>query len=573
MAPEETRWSQAFSEPTRKHLRWVALGLFVLVCIYGIATVALHMFFGAEYVENRLNDALASTGGSYEASIEGVRWSLLRQSVRAKQVTVHPDSQAQEQPQRESPASRLRVRATVPELRIQGIHLWALLWHQDLRLHTIAVHQPHLHVDATGSGDASEDETSQTEAPTRAEISVHAALARLLPGGEVRRLTLEEGRLSLNHRDASPHPSDSLWGLSVDIHDLVLDSTSARDTSRVLLSERISVGFDSLRHISSDSLYAFTVGPLQLSTQDSSLSIETPQFRPTVSDELFMRRQKYRANRFDTAARQITLDGVELRPFIEERAVLAESLHLDSLVVDVYRNNHLPAHPEAPLPKTMPHEAVRSLDRSLRIDTTRVTNGYAAYTLLHQDGSEPGRITFEDLWASIYNLTNDPRRMSPDQPAVIDAQTRVAGAGLLETTIRLPLLSPHLSLSYDGQLGPMDARAFNMAFVDLSGVRIESGEVDSLWFEADVQRGVATGSLQGSYRNLEIKMLNQESREQEFPDRLKTLVANEVVIESENTPNDSLRTGTIDHEYEEGKTFLKFLWHSVRSGLYSLIGL
>ncbi len=569
MAPEETRWSNAFSAPTRRHLRGIAIGLLVLVGIYGIATAALHVFFGAEYVETQLNEALASTDGSYEASIEDLRWSLLRQSVRAEQVTVHPDSQALESSPREGGTSGLRLRTTVPQLRIQGIHLWALLWNQDLRLHTVTVRQPHIHVDATGP----EEAPSKQQDTIRSETSVHAALARSLPDGEVQQLSLEEGSLSLTHRAQGPRPSDSLWGLSVDMYDLALDSASARDTSRVLLSERISVAFDSLSHLSSDGLYSFTLGPLQLSTQDSSLSVEAPRFVPTVSDEEFMRRQKYRANRFFTTAQQMTLKGFELRPFIEERAVLAETLHLDSLVVDVYRNNHLPAHPEAPLPKTMPHEAVRSLDRPLRIDTTRVRNSYAAYTLLHEEGSNPGIITFEDLWATIYNVTNDPQRMSPEQPAVIDARTRVAGAGLLETRIRLPLLSPHLSLSYEGQLGPMDARAFNTAFVDLSGVRIESGEVDSLWFEADVQRGVASGSLQGIYRNLEIEILDQKTREQEFPDRLKTLVANEVVIEPENTPSDSLRTGTIDHEYEEGKTFLKFLWHSVRSGLYSLIGL
>lgn len=563
MAPEEPRWYDRFSDSTRLRLRWIALGLLGLVGLYAAAHVTLHAVFDAEYVEDTLNDRLAaSTDSAYQIDIDAVHWGLLRRSAQADEMTLQPLSNASGR------SSSLQVYATASQVRILGIHLRALLWNGNLRLGTVAVQQPHVHVEASGTGEQSSRKEEQADTS-----SLHATLARSLPQVNIRQISIDEGRLSLDQKDR-PSPSDSLWNLSVEIQDVAIDSASARDTSRVLFSDAATVSFDGYRHVSSDSLYTLTLGPVRTSTQDSSLTANTVHLTPTVSDEAFMRRHEYRANRFETAAGQLTLDGLDLRNLIEERALLVETAHVDSLIVDVYRDNHLPPHPEAPLPKTMPHEAVRDLDQPLRIDTLRVTNSYVAYTKRDKEASEPGTITFEDLSASVYNLTNDPHRMTPQTPAVIDARTRVAGAGQLQATIRLPLLSPHLTFSFEGKLGPMDARAFNTAFVDMSGIRIENGQVDSLWFEGTVQRGNATGFVQGMYRNLEIEMLDQESREQEFPDRIKTFVVNDMTLESENTPEDSsLRSGDIDHEYPEGDTFLKFLWHTVRSGLYSLVGL
>lgn len=169
--------------------------------------------------------------------------------------------------------------------------------------------------------------------------------------------------------------------------------------------------------------------------------------------------------------------------------------------------------------------------------------------------------------------TNRPRDTVPASPAIIDATTRVAGAGRLAITIRLPLRSPTLSFSYEGRLGPMDPRAFNDALVPLSGVRIESGHLDSLRFSAQVEDGEARGTLHGTYRSLDVEVVD-EDKGRSLGTRLRSFVLDKLMVKSSNTPDDPpLRTGTIEHEYEEGDTFFKFLWHSLRSGLYSLVGL
>lgn len=569
------------SDRLRRGVRWGAIGLALLGLVYLALSVALQVVLDADYLEERINRALnRSTEGVYRVDIEAVHWSLWRRSLQAEHIRLHPDPERLQRGQEAGrhPAGRYRV--TVPELRLQGIHLWPLLWRRDLQLDTFTFQNPHVQVNMEGSAQvnaksnaddhpANRPDTSASS--DRAARSVHAALARQLPGVDARRLMVEEGTFSILRRSGGLPAV--LWGISVQLDDLAIDSTSARDTSRVLFSNHVTVTLDGYRGVFEDSLYAVTVGPAHVSTRDSLLTVQSFHVGPTVSDPRFMQRQRYRTNRYISSARRIEVRGLEARRFVEERSLLAGAASIDSLVVDVYRNNHLPRDPNDP-PPPMPHKAARGLRQVFRIDTIRVRGGTIRYTRLAEDGAQPGAIAFEDVSASMYNVTNDPRRMTRATPAVVDAIGWVAGAGRLQTTIRLPLLSPHLSLTYHGRLGPMDARALNDAFVNIAGVRIESGDIDSLWFAADVQRGIAAGTLQGVYRNLEVETLDKATGERGLKKRIGTFVLNTLAMKSRNTWEDgSLRTGTIDHVYEEGDSFFKFLWHSVRSGIFSMVGL
>lgn len=552
--------------------RWIAAGI-ALVVVAGVAvSLTLQALLDADYIERRLNEALdRSTEGSYRVEVGAVQWSLWRRALRADRLSLHPDSQALRRQQETERRPARWGRATIGTVQLQGIQVWPLLWNRALRLETLVVRQPHVHVTAHDSARQRADngEGASTTADRSAYV-VHEALARQLPEIAVRQLRVHEGALSIQRQRG--RAADTLWGLSTRVNDLTIDSASARDTSRVLFSDEVTVAFDGYRRVFNDSLYAFAVGPTRASTADASLTVEALQLAPTVSDRAFMRRQDDRTNRFRSAARQVALQGVDYRRFIEERALVMRAAQIDSLVVDVYRNNHLPPDADGAPPK-MPHEAFRALQRAVRIDTIRVSDGHIRYAELAEKGTQPGAISFENVFASIYNVTNDADRMTPATPVVIDATTRVAGAGRLQTTIRLPLLTPHLSVSYQGHLGPMDARAFNETFVNLAGIRIESGHVDSLRFEAKAQRGVATGTLRGVYRNLEVETLDKATGDRGVGERIKTLFLNNIALESSNLPaSDTLRGVSIDHTHKEGHSFFKFLWLSVRSGLFSLIG-
>ena len=552
----------------RKGLRWAAIGLAGLLLAGVAASALLHTVLDAAYFEQRINRRLASeTDSLYRIEIGAVDWSLLQRSFEARAVSLHPISG----PRSDSASAEstgVRYAAEVPMLRLSGIHLWPILWRRALVLNRLGVQSPQVRLLRRGADSIGGDSTASQK---RSAYSVHGALARKLPPIEAQSVQIDEGTLSIARAGTSR--LDSLWDLSVRMHDVSVDSTAARDTSRVLFSRAVDAEAAGYQHRSANRLYAFTTGPVRASAADSTLSIDSLQLAPTAPDEAFFRQIGHRANRYETAARSLALTGVDFRRFVEQRAIHAQTARLDSLIISVYRNNHWPRAPYDP-PPPMPHETFQSISRPVRIDTIRVTNGDISYSKLAEDAARPGTISFENTAATITNVTNNPQGMTRSTPAVVNATTDVAGAGRLRTTIRLPLLDPGLTLSYRGQLGPMDVRAFNTAFVSLAGVRVERGRVDSLRFAAQVENGVASGSVRGVYRNLEVELLDPKSGARGLGKRIKTFILDDFVIKSSNTAEDRpLRTGTIDFTHTEGDPFFKFLWHSVRDGLFSLVGM
>jgi hypothetical protein len=547
----------------------VKLGTVSLLIVAGLhltASVVLQTFFGADFVETRLNRSLPGEMKThYRIDVGAVRWSLWNCSMQVSPLALYPEGAGTDG----APSSPPRYTAFLSTLRLKGVEVWPLLWKGIVSLDKVVVERPLLRRTV---GPNERTEQGGRMDPSR---KIQTTLTRRLPPLRIGRVQIRKGRiiaLTERERGTSALVTDVLWGLSLRA-DRVRTEGAAQEEGRVLLSDSTRGSIDGYRHLSTDSLYTVNVGPTSVSSTDSSLIVEHFQVGPTVADTTLMRRRGHRTNRIAASIRRGEVQGVDVRRFLEDRSVSARKVLLDSLRVDVYRNNHLPPPPTDPPPQ-MPHEVVRGLERTLRVDTIRVTDGFARYSKWPAEADAPGHISFEAIDATIRNVTNDPDRMSPSTPAVIDATTRVAGAGRLHAIIRVPLLAPHLSLRYNGRMGPMDVRAFNDAFVHLSGARVETGHIDSLWFSANVERGRARGTVHSIYQDFNVELLDKETGERGLGKRVRTLVLNGLLLKSNNTRSGSLpRAGTIDHKHEKGDTFFKFLWHSVRSGLFSLVGL
>lgn len=549
--------------PRRTIVRGLLGGLAGLGGLMLAFSLLVRVVVDADALEDPLNTALDSAApGKYEVEINEVEWGLLAQSLRVNQIALGPDSQATDR-QSTPRAETASVRATVPTLRLQDLHWGTLFWHRTLLFDEVLVREPRVQLQNSDEPAEIEDVWSTAGIDsTGGQATVFSLQAR--------QLRVEDGTLS---RGPAGSPArDSLWGLSLQFGRLSTEAASGTPLSE-MFADRLSEGrVEGYRQRVADAPYALRLGPGRVSLRDSVLQMEDARFVPSVSDEAFQQRHTYRVNRYRVTVKQVSVAGFDAHRFVETGALHAGLVQVDALNLSVYRDNHPPEDPNDP-PPPMPQEAIEQLDRSLRIDTLRVRDSQIQYAKRPEGVPATGSIQFEDLWASLYNVTNSPERMTASTPAVVEARTRVNGAGLLSTTISVPLRSDGLNGSFEGRVEAMDPRALNETFVPLGGVRIESGHVDSLWFRADLEAGTATGRVGGVYRNLEIETLDQATGERGIGDRVKT-IASGLALRSDNQPaGGDLTAGQIQHTRAEEDSYFKFLWHALRSGIYSLVGI
>jgi hypothetical protein len=275
--------------------------------------------------------------------------------------------------------------------------------------------------------------------------------------------------------------------------------------------------------------------------------------------------------RYSVTASSLRVHGIRFWPLLRGR-IVADSVAVDGARVDVYLDRTVrPAPPVKPA--TLPHASFQSVGRPIRIDIIQVTNTEICYSEKAKDGSRPGKIRFTDLWATVYNLTNDSTRMTPATPCTIDLRTQIAGAGRLEATFGYDLLSSRLSITYRGTVARMRAEPLNEMLVNLEGIKITNGVIDSTWFDFKVSEDVARGKMRVLYRDLAFEMLDKVTLDRGLAARLQTFITATKLSHANPTDDRTpARVVAIRRERRPESSLFAFLWETVREGILSTLG-
>ena len=276
--------------------------------------------------------------------------------------------------------------------------------------------------------------------------------------------------------------------------------------------------------------------------------------------------------RYSVTASSLRVHGIRCWPLLRGR-IAADSVTIDGARIDVSLDRT--AGPAPPLrPATLPHVSFQSIDRPVRVDVIRVTNSEIVYSEKAMDGGRPGRIRFTDLWATVYNVTNDSTRMTSTTPCTIDLRTRIAGAGRLNATFDYDLLSPTQTMAYHGTVARMGTEPLNELLVNLEGIRITSGAIDSTWFDFRASDDIATGKMQVLYQEFSFEMLDKVTLDRGFVDRLQTVIAHKTKLKSANPPDDHTPATVVAvlRERPPQTNLIKFVWETLREGILSTLG-
>jgi hypothetical protein len=263
--------------------------------------------------------------------------------------------------------------------------------------------------------------------------------------------------------------------------------------------------------------------------------------------------------------------GIGLRPLLGRGLTLGAAV-FDSLELDI-RYDHLVAQKRDSVPGLLPHQRLQRVRDPVRIGHLVIRNSRFRYYDRAVDGSRFGVLRFDSLNLRIRNISNSPLAMSAQRPSVVDVRAAFMGVGPLTMRFAWDLSSEPLNLSYEGSLGRMDVRALNQLLVDYQGVRIQSGRVDSIWFNVDVRDDKAKGKLQARYHDLEIELVDKQSRDQGLGDMIRSIFANWKLRGSNPSDDDEpVHTASLALSRQPDNSLFRFLWNALRQGLYATIG-
>ncbi len=222
-------------------------------------------------------------------------------------------------------------------------------------------------------------------------------------------------------------------------------------------------------------------------------------------------------------------------------------------------------------PEVFPQEAFQQIKTIVGFKSVVVDNGDLAFSERWPSGSESGKITMDNINASIGPISNDPRITTPTTPTVITGDMRIMGAGFFTYTIDYQLMNPKLAIEARGRVDSMNASVFNDYLIHAEPFKLTGGIIQSAEFQLSIEDSVMKGMMLPLYDNLRVEFFRYDG----FPPGLFSLLANYIYMRSHNSvekdhpPMTAQITGVISRD----DNFFWSMWLPVRKAVSSVVGI
>lgn len=361
--------------------------------------------------------------------------------------------------------------------------------------------------------------------------------------------------------------------LTVNVKDVLIDSLSQYDTTRVFHSKNIGFELAGYQSKTKDKMYTLKVDSVRGSINSHTLKIKRFKLIPLYPDLTFSRKYQVQKDRYDLSFSTIDLTGVDFIKLNNEGRLIAKHLKIGPAQVAVFLNRELPP-PDFNKGRNYPHNALKRLPFEAVVDTLSLNKIDIAYTEYNPKTSERGTLLLNNLTGSILNLTNDSLSLSKNNHAKANLTSYIFGTAKMNVKLNFNLTDEMASFSYIGHVSPFNLRLLNPLSRSLGQVEIESGKINGVNFEINANENGSRGRVSFKYTDLKIKLLEEGDNGKTEKKKLLSFLANTILIKNDNpSKGEAERVANVHWLREPQASFFNLMWKSVFVGIREIAGI
>lgn len=338
---------------------------------------------------------------------------------------------------------------------------------------------------------------------------------------------------------------------SVDFHGIAL-RIGAADSAVTIDSATVEL----------DPTYRLQAWQVERSYAKGSFSARRVAMDPKVGDAEFFRHARTRATRVRLDARDIAVTGMASGSTLMGQTV-ARRFEIGNLQLDAAVDKRYPS-PVRRGRAVMPPQGFAAMPWGFHVDTLVLKDGEVRYTEIQVTG-EPSRIRFTRLAARMTRVAN----WDPTGPIEIAARGHMYDAGAIEANFTIPVHPEKFSMEVHGTWAGMPLQRLNEFIIYSDGARITNGTAGRASFRFSVADGVVRGTLNPTWKDLSVELVNKETGKANLGKKLLSFVAKTFVVRANNAPGEKKyeESYPIHYVLERNDTFFGMLWKSVRSAI------
>jgi hypothetical protein len=371
-------------------------------------------------------------------------------------------------------------------------------------------------------------------------------------------------------RSGSKPVVSQLKEMNIKGNDLLIDSTTQKDTSRILYCKDVVANLYNYKGKTNDGLYTYTAKALMLSTYKSQLNIEGLTLEPT--NNFF---KKSRGNRYKASIDSLQMNSFDFLAYHRYHRLRASNFIINGGNLDIFAN---PTKRIDHRDKTssFPNVAIYNIPFDIKIDTLLVNRTNVIYSEFNKRSHQSGTITFNSIHGKFLNVTTNKAALQKNNIATVHITSNFMNRGKLSVFFTFNLTDKTLPYSYKGKLGPMDLQTINPVLIPLDMVKVTSGTLKEFTFDIKGDIKKTHGKVALLYNDLKIKLLRADTVHGVFKRKtIESLYANLFVIKHDNPDHAGgiPRSTNVNFSRPSYFPFFKTAWQTLLAGIKPCVGL
>lgn len=209
-------------------------------------------------------------------------------------------------------------------------------------------------------------------------------------------------------------------------------------------------------------------------------------------------------------------------------------------------------------------ELLQKLPFKIAIDSVLIENGIIVYEEDMPNNSRAGALNFNNMDASISNLSN---MVTIKDPVDIKIDANLMGTGKFHLDWKFDAHHPKNTFLISGQLSNFETESLNEFLVP--NLRTQTtGTIDQLYFTISGDEYSSTGDIKMSYEDFKFQVLNKERNGVK---KVLSFIGNLFVNDGSKADIEGFRYGDMSVERIKHKSFFNYLWINLQDGLLSVL--
>jgi hypothetical protein len=339
------------------------------------------------------------------------------------------------------------------------------------------------------------------------------------------------------------------------------------DTLSTSLVQQFDFNVQEFQSVSADSMYTNTATGINYSATSKILAVDRFSVQPNYPEAKFIALHEFETDRFEAGFRNISLHNFSAETYLKTGKLESSYIGIGKMNLSAFRDKRKKFnHVNKPAFQDM----IYNYPGSIRIDSIGILNGNVVYTEHAEKANESGWISFQEIKAQIYNITNDTVYKTEEAFLRLNAEALLMGKGQLGIALKGRIFDRQNTFSVNGTLSGMDIKELNPMLEKTAFVYATAGKIDAMSFSFLANNTKATGQMTLRYHGFDVAVKNKRTDDTTaIVERFMSIIANKKLLDSNPLPGEPVRVGMIDYKRDPERFLFNYSFKSILSGIKS----